>query len=329
MNAYDSSLGKEDMLRLFYSMLRIRLVEEEIAANYPEQEMRCPVHLSIGQEAVPAGVCANLNNEDYVLSSHRSHGYYLAKGGDLTAMISEIYGKAGGCTMGKGGSMHLFDQKVGFLGAIPIVGSAIPIAAGVAFGTLMKGGEKITVVFFGDGAIEEGVFHETLNFAALKKIPLLFICENNYYSVYSPLSVRQPSNREIVSIAQGHGIESYQGDGNNVLDVYHLTKKAINRIHHGEGPIFLELKTYRWLEHCGPYYDNDIGYRTKEEFLSWKERCPIDLFKRYLIQKNVIQSNVVEDMGKKIKTDIKNAFDKAKKDVFPDKSELNKNIYAK
>ena len=187
MNVYESSLGKEDMLQLFYSMIRIRLVEEEIAARYPEQEMRCPVHLSIGQEAVSAGVCANLSHEDYVLSSHRSHGYYLAKGGDLTAMISELYGRMGGCTMGKGGSMHLMDLNAGFLGAIPIVGSAIPIAAGVAFGTLMKGERKITTVFFGDGAVEEGVFHETLNFASLKKIPLLFICENNYYQ-YTPRS---------------------------------------------------------------------------------------------------------------------------------------------
>jgi len=329
MNACDSALGKKDLIRLFNSMLRIRLVEEEIAEYYPEQEMRCPVHLSIGQEAVAVGVCSNLTREDYVLSSHRSHSYYLAKGGDFTAMISEIYGKADGCTRGKGGSMHLLDLSVGFLGAIPIVSSAIPIAAGVAFGTIMKGEKRITTVFFGDGAIEEGVFHETLNFAALKKLPLLFVCENNYYSVYSPLSVRQPSNREIVSIARGHGVESYQGDGNNVLDVYHLTKNAINRLHRGEGPIFLEFKTYRWREHCGPYYDNNIGYRTEDEFLSWRERCPIELFKQYLIQQKVIQSNMVEDISKKIKCDIKTAFEKAKKGDFPNKKELFKDIYAK
>ena len=329
MNTHDSPPGKEDMLRLFYSMLRIRMVEEEIASYYPEQEMRCPVHLSIGQEAVSAGVCAHLANEDYVLSNHRSHGHYLAKGGSLTAMISEIFGKADGCTRGKGGSMHLIDLKTGFLGAVPIVGSTLPIAAGVALGTLMKGEKRITTVFFGDGTTEEGAFHEALNFAALKKLPLLFVCENNLYSVYSPLCVRQPANREIVSIARGHGVESYQGDGNDVLDVYHLAQKAVNTINQSGGPVFLELATYRWREHCGPNYDNAIGYRTEEEFLLWKERCPIELFKHYLIQQELINSDLVEDMTEKIKKEIQRAIRKAKKSVFPDKKELFEGIYAR
>jgi pyruvate dehydrogenase E1 component alpha subunit len=329
MKTHDSPPGKEDMIRLFYSMLRIRLVEEEIAAYYPEQEMRCPVHLSIGQEAVSAGVCAHLATGDYVLSNHRSHGHYLAKGGSLTAMIAEIFGKTDGCTMGKGGSMHLIDLKAGFLGAVPIVGSTLPIAAGVALGTLMKGEKRITTVFFGDGTTEEGAFHEALNFAALKKLPLLFVCENNFYSVYSPLSVRQPSGREIISIAQGHGVESYQGDGNNVLDVYRLTQKALNKIHSSGGPVFLEFKTYRWREHCGPNYDNAIGYRTEEEFLLWKERCPIELFKHHLIQRQLINSDIVEDMTEKIKKEIQRAIRKAKKSDFPDKKELFEGIYAK
>jgi pyruvate dehydrogenase E1 component alpha subunit len=329
MNSYDSSLKKEDMIRLFYSMLRIRLVEEEIAAYYPEQEMRCPVHLSIGQEAVSAGVCANLTDADYVLSNHRSHGHYLAKGGSLTAMISEIFGKEDGCTRGRGGSMHLIDLKAGFLGAVPIVGSTIPIAAGVALGTLMKGEKRITTVFFGDGTIEEGVFHETLNFAALKKLPLLFVCENNLYSVYSPLSVRQPSNREIVSIARGHGVESYQGDGNNVLDVYHLTQKAVNTINQRGGPVFLEFKTYRWREHCGPNYDNTIGYRSDDEFLLWKDRCPVEQFKQYLIHEEILNLDIAENMRKKIKKEIDSSIQKAKKSDFPNKEELFEGIYAK
>ena len=287
------------------------------------------MHLSIGQEAVSAGVCANLTDMDYVLSSHRSHDHYLAKGGSLTAMISEILGKEDGCTRGKGGSMHLIDLKAGFLGAVPIVGSTIPIAAGVALGTLMKGEKRITTVFFGDGTIEEGVFHEALNFAALKKLPLLFVCENNLYSVYSPLCVRQPSNREIVSIARGHGVESYQGDGNDVLDVYQLTQKAVNTINLRGGPVFLEFKTYRWREHCGPNYDNTIGYRTEEEFLLWKDRCPIERFKLYLIQHGIIDSDVIEEMSEKIKTEIKRAVQFAKKSDFPRKEELFEGIYAK
>lgn len=316
------------MLHLFYSMLRIRLVEEQIAAYYPEQEMRCPVHLSIGQEAVAAGVCANLTNGDYVLSNHRSHDHYLAKGGSLTAMMAEIFGKKDGCTRGKGGSMHLVDLKAGFLGAVPIVGSTIPIAAGVALGTLMKGEKKITAVFFGDGTIEEGVFHEALNFAALKKLPLLFVCENNLYSVYSPLTVRQPSNREIVSIARGHGVESFQSNGNDVLDVYHQTQKAVDTIKKSGGPVFLEFSTYRWREHCGPNYDNTLGYRTEEEFLLWKEQCPIERFKHYLINKKMIDSGFVEDMSKKIRKEIQSAINFAKNSDFPNKKELFEGIYA-
>ena len=321
--------GKKDPVHLFIEMLRIRLIEEGIASYYPEQEMRCPVHLSIGQEAVSVGVCANLRNDDYVLSNHRSHGHYLAKGGNLTAMISEIFGKANGCTRGKGGSMHLVDLDAGFLGAVPIVGSTIPIAAGVALGTMMKGEKRITTVFFGDGTIEEGVFHETLNFAALKHLPLLFICENNFYSVYSPLSVRQPPNREIISIAKGHGVESYLGDGNNVLEVQQLTQKAVNKIHSSGGPVFLEFTTYRWREHCGPNYDNNIGYRTEDEFNLWKEQCPIERFRHYLIQQKLINSDMIEEMEKEIKKEIRNAIQIAKEDDFPDKEELLEGIYAK
>ncbi len=168
------------------------MVEEKIAKLYPEQEMRCPVHLCIGQEAICVGVCANLGPEDYVLSNHRSHGHYLAKGGDLKAMMAEIYGKVTGCCQGKGGSMHLVDLPSRFLGAVLIVGSTIPIAVGAALGTVMEGEQRVTVVFLGEGATEEGVFHESLNFAALKKLPVIFVCENNYFSVYPHLSVRQP-----------------------------------------------------------------------------------------------------------------------------------------
>ncbi|MBI4331624.1 MAG: thiamine pyrophosphate-dependent dehydrogenase E1 component subunit alpha, partial [Chloroflexi bacterium] len=180
--------------KLYYAMLRIRLVEERIAELYPEQQMRCPVHLCTGQEAIAAGVSAHLTSDDYALSNHRSHGHYLAKGGDLKAMMAEIYGRVTGCSRGKGGSMHLVDLAAGFLGATPIVGSTIPMAVGAALATVMKGEKRVTVAYFGDAAVEEGVFHESLNFAALKRLPVVFVCENNFFSVYSPLSVRQPAD---------------------------------------------------------------------------------------------------------------------------------------
>src|SRR5579859_6536135 len=181
--------------RLYRGLLRLRLVEERIAELYPEQEMRCPVHLSIGQEAVAVGVCDHLEPADQALSGHRSHGHYLAKGGDLRAMLAELYGRETGCARGKGGSMHLVDLEAGFLGATPIVASTIPIAVGVAFAARLRGQPLVTVAFFGEGATEEGVFHEAANFAALHRLAVVFVCENNLYSVYSPLEVRQPAGR--------------------------------------------------------------------------------------------------------------------------------------
>lgn len=308
-------------------MLYIRLVEEEIAREYPEQEMRCPVHLSIGQEAIAAGTCSLLSSNDLVLSNHRSHGHYLAKGGNLKKMLAELYGKESGCCNGKSGSMHLIDISQGFLGAVPIVGSCIPIATGVAFGSRMKGLDSITAVFLGDGSIEEGVFHESLNFASLKQLPIIYICENNFFSVYSPLSVRQPPGQEIFSLARSHGIESYQGDGNNVLEVFNLMKKAVDRIRAGGGPVFIELKTYRWREHCGPYYDNNLGYRKEEEFNEWKKRCPIESYIRSLLAQGTITHDEIESMKTEIMEIIREAFDFAKNTRFPRAEQLMKDVY--
>ena len=224
---------------LYYRMLRIRVVEETIADLYPEQEMRCPVHLCIGQEAVPVGMSAHLTPRDAVVGAHRSHGHYLAQGGDLRAMIAELYGKATGCSGGIGGSMHLIDLAVGFMGTAPIVGSTIPIAVGIAFGRQMRGEDAVAVVYLGDAAIEEGVCYESMNFAALKRLPIVFVCENNLYSVYSPLQVRQPDGRQIVDVARGIGVEGHQGDGNDVEAVYALAGRAVAKARAGGGPTFL------------------------------------------------------------------------------------------
>ena len=260
---------------LFYGMLRIRLVEEGIAALYPEQEMRCPVHLCIGQEAIPVGACSTLKKEDIVMGSHRSHGHYLAKGGDLKTMMAEIYGKATGCSKGKGGSMHLIDLTVNFLGTTPIVASIIPIAVGTAFASWMNNENRVTIIFLGRGSTEEGVFAESLNFASLKKLPIVFISEDNFFSVYSPLSERQPKERDNVVLAKAFGIPGVKGDGNNIQAVYEQSQKAVNHAREGKGPYFLEFETYRWREHCGPDFDNDLGYRSENEYLKWKKRCPV------------------------------------------------------
>ena len=241
------------------------MVEEQIRNLYPEQEMRCPVHLSIGQEAAAVGVCAALHKTDFAFSGHRSHAHYLAKGGNLKKMLAEIYGKTTGCCGGRGGSMHLIDKNCGFLGSTPIVGSTIPIAAGAALTAKLKHIDNLTVVFFGDGACETGVFHETLNFAATKRLKMLFVCENNLYSVYSPLKVRQPTNRSLSDLAEGHGIKTSFVNGNDLEEVIRGSSDIIDYIKSESKPAFFELETYRWLEHCGPNYDNNIGYRSEKE----------------------------------------------------------------
>jgi len=267
-----------DLAQLYKSMFRIRLIEESIADKYSEQKMRCPTHLSIGQEAIAVGVSANLSNDDLVLSTHRAHAHYLAKGGDLNSMIAEIYGKITGCSKGMGGSMHLIDTSVGFMGSTAIVGNTIPVAVGLAWSLKLKESQSIACVYFGDGATEEGSFYESVNFAILQNLPIIFLCENNLYSVYSGLDVRQPKGRKIFEMVKGMGINSVHGDGNNVDEVFEKVKIAKEAILAGKGPQFLEFDTYRWREHCGPNYDNDIGYREESEFLQWQKNDPLNKF---------------------------------------------------
>jgi TPP-dependent pyruvate/acetoin dehydrogenase alpha subunit len=314
--------------RLYYDMLRIRMVEEAIAGRYPEQEMRCPVHLSIGQEAVAVGVCAHLTKTDYVMSTHRAHAHYLAKGGDLRAMLAEIYGKATGCSRGKGGSQHIVDLDAGFMGSTPIVGGIIPITVGTALGTAMKGETRISVCFIGDAATEEGVFTESLNFASLKKLPVIFVSENNFFSVYSPLSVRQPAQRNNIAIAEAYGIYADKGNGNDVLEIFERSAKALEYLRRGLGPAYLEFDTYRWREHCGPNFDNDLGYRTEDEYLKWRKRCPIEYLERVLKSEGVLSDNEVDETIKRITSEIEEAFHFAISSPSPVGNELYRHLYA-
>ena len=320
-------MDKKTSLSLFYKMYLIRSVEEKIVELYPEQEMRCPVHLCIGQEAVAAGVCENLTKEDYVFSNHRSHAHYLAKGGEPKGLFAELYGKVTGCSQGRGGSMHLIDTSVNFLGATPILGGTIPIAVGAALSSKMQEKNNISVVFFGDAAVEEGIFHESLNYASLRKLPVLFICENNLYSVQTPISKRQP-NRKISSVTIGHSIKSYREDGNNVVKVYDLAEKSINKIRKTNEPIFLEFLTYRWREHCGPFYDYNLGYRSKDEVDKWQNCCPLENFTSHLIKDKTVSAEELEQIKHGITGEIEESVDFAKKSPFPNKNELHKHVYS-
>ena len=313
---------------LYSTMQRIRLVEEKIAAEYHKEEMRCPVHLSIGQEAVPAGISELLSKDDHVVSAHRSHAHYLAKGGDLNKMISELFGKVTGCAGGKGGSMHLIDPKVNVTAAVPIVGSSISIGTGVGFGIKKLGLDNVVVVYFGDGATEEGAFSESLDFAALFELPVLFVCENNLYSVYTNLSTRQAQDRNLQKISEGHAVYSLIGDGNDVMDVYATSRKALDYIKNEKRPALVEFKTYRWLEHCGPNCDDHLGYRKENELLNWKRKCPIDQIVKALLNQGH-SLDEIKDHERSLSQEIEEAFLYARESAFPDSKKLYSKIYAK
>ncbi|HEY0708088.1 MAG TPA: thiamine pyrophosphate-dependent dehydrogenase E1 component subunit alpha, partial [Polyangia bacterium] len=223
------------LLDMYRSMLRIRRIEEAIAARYGEGEMRCPVHLSVGQEATAVGACAALRPEDKVISTHRSHGHYLAKGGELRAMLAELCGKAAGCCGGRGGSMHLFDDDAGLVASVPVVGSSIPLGVGIALGFAQRREERVCMTFLGDAAVEEGAFHEAANLAAVHKLPVVFFIENNLYSVYTRLDERQP-DRPLARLADAHGIPRFVVDGNDVLAVREAARAAVALARRGHGP---------------------------------------------------------------------------------------------
>ena len=312
---------------MHHDMLRIRMVEETIAEHYKENEMRCPVHLSTGQEAVAVGVCTALKHTDRVFSTHRCHAHYLAMDGDLKAMLAEIYGKAAGCIGGRGGSMHLCDPDKGLIVSVPIVASSIPLAAGAALSDQLDGNTNVSVAFFGDASVEEGVFHETANFAVLRKLPVIFVCENNLYSVYTPLRERQPE-RPIVELAGGYGLRCASGDGNDVVAVFTAMRAAVEHARNGGGPSFLHFDTYRWREHCGPGFDNHLGYRTVEEYESWRSRCPVDAHTGNLRRQSLLAAGVEESVIAELKREIDAAFAFARAAPLPTPGQAAAHVYA-
>ena len=257
--------------RLYHALQRIRRVEQEIARVYPTDAIKSPVHLAIGQEAVSVGVCDALDAGDVVFGTYRSHALYLAKGGDLPRMIAELYGKVTGCARGKGGSMHLIDVGHGMMGTSAVVATTIPLAVGYAYALRLRHQSAIVASFFGDGAVEEGAFHESLNFAALKRLPVLFVCENNQYAIHSPIGARQGLT-PIAERAAGYGIRGVRIDDGDVLAIREAAARAAGEIRDGGGPRFLECVTCRWMQHVGPNDDFDAGYRSREESERWYAR---------------------------------------------------------
>lgn len=319
---------KDPRLALLSSMMRIRCTEETLARLYEEErEMRTPTHFSIGQEAVAVGVSAALRKEDVVYSGHRCHAHYLAKGGDLVGMVAELYGKANGCARGRGGSVHLNDPKAGVIASSAILGQTIATAVGTALAFKMDRMDRIAVTYFGDGAVEEGAWHESLNFAAVRKVPVLFVCENNLYSTLTSLSVRQPAGIDIFERVRAYTIPSQKVDGNDVFAVFHAASDAAAHIRGGGGPYFLECMTYRWREHVGPLWDYTWGYRTKEEVDSWIARCPINRATEGLMKEGLLSPAELERMKQEIQQEVDAAVAIAKKSPFPSLSEMMVGTY--
>ncbi len=308
------------LTRLYRSLYRIRRVEEEIARVYATDRIKSPVHLSIGQEAVSVGVCAALLPRDIVFGTYRGHALYLAKGGDLAAMIAELYGKATGCTRGKGGSMHLIDPEAGVMGMSAVVGTTIANAAGYAYALKCKRSDAVVVSFFGDGATEEGVFAETLNFAVLKQLPILFVCENNGYAIHTYQRQRQ-GKPDIRGRAEAHGLPAERLDGNDVFGLFNRTSEVVSRLRNGEGPWFFEVPTYRWREHVGPNDDFNLGYRSEAEC---QPHVTADPVRRLAEQVPARERVSIED---EVEEEIADAFAFAEASRFPDPAELMTDIF--
>lgn len=307
-------------IELYSKIKLIREVEEKIREIYPSDKIKSPVHLSIGHEAIAVGVCHALETTDTIFGYYRSHAIYLAKGGDLKRMMAELYGKKDGCAGGWGGSMHLVDMAVGVNSTTAIVASSVPNAVGYAYANKLQGNNRVVVSFFGDGATEEGVIWESLNFAALHKLPILFVCENNSLAIHTRQEQRQAVT-DISARARAFGLDTVQLKGNDANLVYVEAKDCIDRIREGHGPYFMELETSRWLEHVGPGEDWKLGYRTAEEVTPWQAEDGV------IIAAKRVDDSTRQRIDDEIAHQIDQAIKFAENSHFPDPQELLDYVY--
>ena len=319
------ALSKERILKMYQDMLKIRYFENKITDLYSRGLMPGLAHLYIGEEAVAVGVCANLTERDFAVSTHRGHGHLIAQGADLKKMMAEVLGKETGYCKGKGGSMHIIDVNKGILGANGIVGAGIPIATGSAYSAKVRGTDQVTVAFFGDAASNQGTFHESINMAAAWKLPAVYVCENNLYGI--SVDIRKvTATKDIAVRAKAYDIPGVVVDGNDVLEVYRVTKEAIDRARRGEGPSLIECKTYRWKGH----HVGDPGrvYRLEKETEEWKGHCPIKTFRERLIKEKISSEEELSLIEKNTKEIIKEAADFAIQSPYPDEKESYEDLFA-
>jgi TPP-dependent pyruvate/acetoin dehydrogenase alpha subunit len=317
---------KEELIRLYRTMLTIRRFEERVIVDYHSGAIPGIVHSYIGQEAVAAGVCTNLRPDDRIISNHRGHGHCIAKGADLNRMMAEIYGRKTGYCKCKGGSMHIADFSIGMLGANGIVAGGLPIAAGAALAAQLEGGDRVVVLFFGDGASNEGEFHEVLNLASIWKLPLIFACENNLYGVNTP--VKYATGLEHVSerATGGYGIPGVVVDGNNVVAVGETTKRAVARVRAGGGPVFLEFMTYRWRGHFEAPGMPDL--RPVAELEAWKRKCPVAGFQRILLKNRIASKQELEVIDTQVMQQIDDSVNYALASPLPAPEDALEDVFS-
>lgn len=312
---------KFNPIEAYKNIYRIRRVEEEIIRLYPSDKIKSPVHLSIGQESVAVGTCMALRKQDVVFSNYRGHAHYLAKGGSLENMMTELYGKAPGTARGKAGSMHLSDWSVGFMGTSAIVASSIPEAVGYAFAMKMQKKDVVTICYFGDGAVDEGCFSESINFAALKHLPILFVCENNEYAIYSHVLDRRRHDN-ICQRTEAHGIQAVRIEDGDTEVICNQTTQYMSEIIEGKGPRLIECMTQRWRDHVGPGEDRVHQYRKDEYLDEWIKKDQLRIIGESLPidEKEAIEKSVEKEIQKNIEI--------AEKNSFPEDKELYTHVYS-
>jgi pyruvate dehydrogenase E1 component alpha subunit len=318
-------IARDTLIDIVTRMLRIREFEEAGGRLMEQGKIPGALHLYVGEEAVAVGVCANLNVDDFITSTHRGHGHLIAKGGDFKHMYAELFGKESGYCHGKGGSMHIADLDLGMLGANGIVGGGPPIAVGAAWTAARRGRGQVTACFFGDGASNEGAFHEAANMAALWKLPLIFVCENNLWGEYT----RQDRHQAITDVADraaGYGMPGVVVDGMDAVAVYEAANAAVARARHGDGPTLVECKTYRFYDHVG--ISETTKYRASDEVNYWRGRDPITAFQERLAEQGVLSSADAEALRARIRDDIAEAIRFAEESASPDPNELLTDVYS-
>jgi TPP-dependent pyruvate/acetoin dehydrogenase alpha subunit len=318
--------GKEKVKQL-ESMLIIRYAEEKLAEKIIAGNIKCPCHLGIGQEAIAVGVSAHLRKTDKVFGAHRSHPHFLALNHDVFGLFAETLGRIDGCSNGLGGSMHLIDRKNGFWGSVPIVGATIPIAAGAGLSIKLDGTDDVAVSYLGDGATEEGVFHETMNFSKVNSLPVLFVCENNLFASHMHILERQPE-LSTLRYAKAHNVPGLIVDGNDISAVYKAAQIAIEHIRSGNGPFFLECISYRWKGHVGPSDDNDVGLQRGDVLQIWKQRDPVRRLLDSIIESKEITLGQFEEIKDKIRTDIDLEWERALLSEYPGEEYLYNTVFS-